>query len=122
MDRPGPEYLGDPVSRDRRLGGQIERPADPPVELAGRVRPKGQAAPQRLASCPGLEAPPADPVSDWLSLLLLTDVVANTAGNLVGSLVNEVVVTEGILEVVSGDCLTCEGRARGLGRTRTAGR
>lgn len=56
-----------------------------------------------------------------MSLLLLTDVVANTAGNLVGSLVNEVVVTEGILEVVSGDCLTCEGRARGLGRTPNGG-
>jgi uncharacterized protein YbjT (DUF2867 family) len=49
--------------------------------------------------------------SGWLSLL--TDVDANTAENLVGSLVNEAVVTEeGIAEVVPGACLGYEDAVR----------
>jgi uncharacterized protein YbjT (DUF2867 family) len=49
--------------------------------------------------------------SGWLSML--TDVDANTAENLVGSLVNEAVVTEeGIAEVVPGACLGYEEAVR----------
>ena len=45
--------------------------------------------------------------SGWLALL--TDVDSNTAANLVGSLVNEAVVTQtGIQQVVPGVCLTYE--------------
>ena len=102
MDRPGAEYLGDPVSRDRRLGGQIERPADPPVELAGRVHRKVKqlhsvSLPVQASKfLPPTLSPTGCPYS-------YSPTWTPTRRDLVGSLVNEAVVTEnGILEVVPG--------------------